>query len=274
MADPPRRYTRDEMQEILRRALDRQARDQREISHDELVDAAREVGIDTNAIEDAARELHTSHAVDDAEAQRTQRRRLGLYRHAAIFFIVNTALAALDLLTTGGKWWFAIAILWGIGVALHALGVFMPRQEAPEERARRLEAEARRAAAKAERDARRARKLARREAKKARADAIQKGAEQFESAVEQGVALLLNGLAKQVQRGVDHVRNETLGPPLRELPRPDARDDARLRSAGRDRVAPPPSLVRIDVGKAEQERHEQEELEIERELERLKRSKR
>jgi hypothetical protein len=264
------------MQEILRRALERQSADQREISHDELVDAAREVGIDTSAIEYAARELHTTQAIDDAESQRVQRRRVGFYRHAAVFFIVNTALAALDLLTTGGKWWFAIAILWGIGVALHALGVFMPKQESPEERARRLEVESRRAQARAEREARRARKFARREAKKARADAIRKGAEQFESAVEQGVALLLDGLARQVQRGVAHVRNEALGPPLRELPRADRHEDARSRSAGRDRVAPPPSLVRVDAGKAEQPHHEQvdEEMEIERELERLKRSKR
>jgi len=45
MAEPPPTYTREEMDEILKRAIERQQAKSEEIGHEDLVAAAGEVGI-------------------------------------------------------------------------------------------------------------------------------------------------------------------------------------------------------------------------------------
>lgn len=239
MPDPPRSYSREEMQEILRRAMERQTT-RGEITHEEMVDAAREVGIDVESIEKAAHELEVHRAVADEEAEEKRRRHARFYRSLAVYGVVNVALLALDLLTAGGHWWFAVAIVWGIFLALQGLSAFMPRHESPEERQQRIEARTRREMRRRAIETRREANRARHAAKQARKEAIRRGAEQFETAVEQGVALLLGGIAKHVQRGVDAVRDES------DVELDRAREDAVMRSGGLDRVAPPPVRVRID----------------------------
>ena len=48
----------------------------------------------------------------------------GFYVHALAFVMVNIALLAINLLA-GGVWWFYWPLIgWGIGLGLHAFGVF------------------------------------------------------------------------------------------------------------------------------------------------------
>jgi hypothetical protein len=48
----------------------------------------------------------------------------GFYVHAIAFLVVNIALFALNALL-GGPWWFYWPLIgWGIGLGLHAFGVF------------------------------------------------------------------------------------------------------------------------------------------------------
>jgi 2TM domain-containing protein len=48
----------------------------------------------------------------------------GFYVHAVAFVVVNVALLALNALA-GGMWWFYWPLIgWGIGLGLHAFGVF------------------------------------------------------------------------------------------------------------------------------------------------------
>ncbi len=48
----------------------------------------------------------------------------GFYVHAIAFLVVNIALFALNALV-GGVWWFYWPLIgWGIGLGLHAFGVF------------------------------------------------------------------------------------------------------------------------------------------------------
>jgi hypothetical protein len=48
----------------------------------------------------------------------------GFYIHATAFVLVNIALFALNVLV-GGAWWFYRPLLgWGMGLGIHALGVF------------------------------------------------------------------------------------------------------------------------------------------------------
>ena len=57
MACPPPTYTREEMDAILKRAIERQQAKSEGIGHEELVEAAGEVGIPREEVEAAAREL-------------------------------------------------------------------------------------------------------------------------------------------------------------------------------------------------------------------------
>ena len=66
----------------------------------------------------------------DEDRQRYERVSAGVrapetfYIHASAFVIVNTALFAISALTGGGWWFYWPLIGWGIGLGLHAFGVF------------------------------------------------------------------------------------------------------------------------------------------------------
>ena len=48
----------------------------------------------------------------------------GFYIHATVFVLVNIALLVINVMV-GGGWWFYWPLLgWGIGLGVHALGVF------------------------------------------------------------------------------------------------------------------------------------------------------
>ena len=66
----------------------------------------------------------------DQEQQRYERAHArvqaikGFYIHATAFAVVNIALLAINVLV-GGVWWFYWPLIgWGIGLGLHAFGVF------------------------------------------------------------------------------------------------------------------------------------------------------
>lgn len=51
---------------------------------------------------------------------------LDFYYHFAIFVIVNFFLFLINLVTSPGSWWFVLSIFgWGIGLTIHAMGVFV-----------------------------------------------------------------------------------------------------------------------------------------------------
>ncbi len=48
----------------------------------------------------------------------------GFYVHLLIFVLVNAGLFVLDMLSSGGTWFFWPLFGWGIGLAVHAISVF------------------------------------------------------------------------------------------------------------------------------------------------------
>jgi hypothetical protein len=240
MAPPNARYTEDEMKEILRRALTAQKDNADAISHDDLLAAAKEVGIDTAAVEAAAREVSderalTKSSVAEAPATRTGldakqlRARRRFYRHLGTYVLVNAFLMALDFLVSGGSWFFFPLLGWGLGLALHGMNAFMTGPETDDERARREYRDARRL----EREARRLEKFERKRARIEAKAQLHASARQFESAVQNGVASLLESLAKQMDR---HAGAPRVGPRVERGIEPGVRVDAR-RGAGDDAEA-------------------------------------
>lgn len=63
----------------------------------------------------------------------------GLLVHLTVYVVVNAGLFTIDALTGGGWWFFWPLLGWGIGLAVHAMTVFIPVFSPgwAEERARR-----------------------------------------------------------------------------------------------------------------------------------------
>lgn len=183
----PKTYSREEADEILRRALGQQAADG--ISHDDLVAAAREVGIPESAIEAAAGQLGEHRSIKErVELMRSQKRR-AFARHLASYLIANGGLFLFDWFD-GGPWFVQyVLVVWGILLLL--LGI---RQLAPEEASlvRRAERELEKERRRADRERRRT----------GRAPAGAGGptpVREFEQAVQEGASALLSAAARAIR---------------------------------------------------------------------------
>ncbi len=121
-----RSYTREEMEEILRRAAERTHAQEDAVRHDDLVAAAREVGIDEAAVDHVVEQLEGEQHVDALVARHVRDQRARFWARASTFAIVLAFLAAVDVLTPGGPWAQWVALVWGFFVALSARRAFLP----------------------------------------------------------------------------------------------------------------------------------------------------
>lgn len=112
-----RSYSDEEVRAILARALEKQQR--RDMSHEDLIAAAREVGVSEAELEEAAREEARRRENDrEIEEWRTDNQR-GLRAHTITWLSVTLLLASINVIT-GGIWWFLIPTLaWAVGLAAH-----------------------------------------------------------------------------------------------------------------------------------------------------------
>jgi hypothetical protein len=138
MAEPPPTYSREEMDAILKRAIERQQAKTDGIGHEELVAAAGEVGIPREEVEAAARDLAAEKAKDPqpvappapapivwSEGRRRQLRRF--FRRAAgfgvltlfFFFLSGREPNALPL----HGWWIWAAFGFGVSLTMNAIKI-------------------------------------------------------------------------------------------------------------------------------------------------------
>lgn len=182
-----RTYSREEADEILRRAMQREGEDG--ISHDDLVAAAREVGIPAAAVEAAASQLGEHQLVRQRmDALRGQKRR-AFVRHLLTFLIVNGGVFLFDRFD-GGPWFFHyLLIVWGIVLMLLGIG-----QLAPSEAGLRRKAER-----ELQRERRRAERQRWRQGGRPRLSQLPGAARELESAVQDGVSALMSAAAKAIR---------------------------------------------------------------------------
>jgi hypothetical protein len=211
MAEPPRRtYSQEEVTEIFKRALRQQSLRNNQLSHDELIEMANEVGIDRDALDAATADLAQTRQAElvqhdearelaEERARRFSRFVWSLFTYLVIgvgLYIINRQ--------TGGNWFIYPAIGFSIALAFQFRAIFFPH-EGLERRRRHALKEARRQERRAARDAWRNRMRASFVTPPVHGvnQAVNHGAKEFEAAVQAGVAALLNVAAKKIQAHTD-----------------------------------------------------------------------
>lgn len=141
-----RKYSDDEVREILEHALTGAKADPTSITHGDLVAIGEQVGLTPEAMARAAREVTQAKLDGAATRSLKSRRRKLLGVHAALYAVLNALLFTVNFLSTPGEWWFLFPVVfWGLALAAHAglaLGLGVS--------ARSLERERRRLAARPE----------------------------------------------------------------------------------------------------------------------------
>jgi hypothetical protein len=133
----PRQFTQEEVNAILRRALDRQGGGSA-ITQDELFETARELGIDAAALQAAIDEQTTVAEYEEARQQYIIHRKQKFFEHLRSYLIINAILMTVDLLLTDGTWFYWPLFGWGIGVAFDAADTFWPKEKDIDRGARRI----------------------------------------------------------------------------------------------------------------------------------------
>ncbi|HEX9296866.1 MAG TPA: 2TM domain-containing protein [Polyangiaceae bacterium] len=215
--DSKRTYSQEEVTEILKRALRQQSLRNQNLSHDELVEMAGEVGIDREALEAATTDLAQTRAEELArqnEARELADERSRLFNKFVssllTYVIVNAILYFVDRRFTGGTWYYWVLLGWGIGLLFQLRRLFFPEESL---RRRKL------------REWKHTQKLERRMERQARhrrlreafepgvsAERLTQGAKEFETAVQAGVAALLTVAARKIQAHTHGGAGEADGP--------------------------------------------------------------
>lgn len=119
-----RQYSNDEVNRIIRRALKLEQEDT--VGHQDLIDTAREIGIDSKILETAIEQEQQEFKKEKIRLARIKRRKVGFYSHLWCYLIVNAALLLINNFTPG-PWWFQYSVIgWGIGLTFHSRAVFFP----------------------------------------------------------------------------------------------------------------------------------------------------
>ena len=118
-----RQYDTEEVSRIIRRAL--KLKNEDTISHQDLIDTARDIGLDPQIVETAIEQEQQEFKKESVRMARLKRRKVGFYSHLWSYLIVNGALLLINQFTPG-PWWFQWSVLgWGIGLAFHFKAIFL-----------------------------------------------------------------------------------------------------------------------------------------------------
>jgi hypothetical protein len=117
----PRRYSDQDIQAIVQRALEQQGAATGDLSHADLLGIGEQIGVSADALERAAHDVVEARRSAEAKTRITSTRRRWLAAHAAVFALINGLLFAVNALTTPGEWWFLFsAVFWGLALSGHA----------------------------------------------------------------------------------------------------------------------------------------------------------
>jgi hypothetical protein len=118
-------YTQEERDAILARAMELHLHGGA-TSHDDLLAAAREVGVPAEAIERAAAEV-LGRRRDEQELRELRARSWrGFLAHLVPYVMVSALVGFINVMTGGFPWALIVMLGWGVGLGSHLLAVAMP----------------------------------------------------------------------------------------------------------------------------------------------------
>jgi hypothetical protein len=193
---PERSFSEEEVREILRRAVDREAGRSGGLDRERLIAAAQEIGIDAAHVNAAIREVERDRTIDNELATLRLERRHELVSSVSTFGIVNSGLLAIDWANGGGWFFYWPLTIWGMILLLRYKGLlfkndFKDRKQAAE-RIEKRQAEVERQQAKERRKA--------------------KG-QRLEDVVERGVDALVEAASRRLDAGRRSGRPQEPPPP-------------------------------------------------------------
>lgn len=130
-------YTREQVQAILAKALQRQAQGG-DVRRQDLIDAARDVGLTPEELSAAEVELAVEEQVGGGIVQLKRKARRGWWAHVANYALVCSLLSALDWVTPEGPWAQFVWLGWGFGVGAHLLALVFRDDDSWRQRAEKL----------------------------------------------------------------------------------------------------------------------------------------
>ncbi|MBL0331572.1 MAG: 2TM domain-containing protein [Chlorobi bacterium] len=122
-----RRFTHEELQAILKRALDGKTGSST-LGYEDILDTAKELGISPQEIDRAIYEQNNVAPFEEARNKFLIHSKEEWRSHVVSYAIVNTALFFLSI-ATGGEWFVFPLIGWGIGLAFHTYNTFFPSEK-------------------------------------------------------------------------------------------------------------------------------------------------
>ena len=135
----PEKYSNDDMERILQRAL-KQRSLSGDISRDQLIEVGKELGLSEQDIARAADEEMRYGALDEAKEEVIEKRRRKWKAHLLWYLGVNALLLGLNFAQEDGHFTWAIwsAFGWGIGMVADTIDTFVPNEKKLNKAARRL----------------------------------------------------------------------------------------------------------------------------------------
>lgn len=125
----PRSYHQEDIQQILNLAIARQP-DGGELSREQLMEIAAELGISTESLLQAEQEWLLQQQERQKHHEFNFYRRSQLKRRFGKYLIVNLFLVCLNLLTAGQlSWSLYILLFWGLGLGLNAWDTYQSQGE-------------------------------------------------------------------------------------------------------------------------------------------------
>jgi hypothetical protein len=132
-------YSKEEVDRILKRALESSPSHGNLISETELLRIASELNIDPFLVRRAMSEDGSILEFENAKEVWRRRKKQSFYQHLATYVIVNGFLVGIDFVTSGSFSWSIFPILgWGIGLALDFVESIFPSEEKVEKGAQKL----------------------------------------------------------------------------------------------------------------------------------------
>ncbi len=124
-----RSYNQEDIQQILNLAITRQA-DRGELSREQLLEIAAELGISTQHLLEAEQEWLVQQEERQKHYEFNLYRRSQLKQRVGKFLIINSFLVGLNVLTVGSlSWSLYILLFWGLGVGLSAWNTYQLQGE-------------------------------------------------------------------------------------------------------------------------------------------------